>query len=214
LAEEPSASTSYYQPLLAELSRRLHQPTRIEIPFTRSHWETAEVAPRYSLARGWERQLDISRNGLFYGGTLTPATYGAWLADHGIGWVGLADATSDYSSVRERALIEAGLPYLRLRWHSAHWRLYEVTRPHPIVVPEGGASVRLTRLGDVSVGLDVRRPGAATVKEQWSPYWLAQGACVERAGEWTRVIARRSGPLELSMAFSPERIVDHGRRCD
>ena len=32
------------------------------------------MAPRFPLARGWERQLDIKYNHLFYGGALTPAT--------------------------------------------------------------------------------------------------------------------------------------------
>ena len=50
-------------------------PFRIEIPFTRFHWETYVVAPRYPLARGWERQLDIKDNPLFYSGPLTAATY-------------------------------------------------------------------------------------------------------------------------------------------
>jgi hypothetical protein len=209
-----STRTSYYQPLLAQLDRRVKQPTRIEIPFTRSHWEAAEVAPRYALARGWERQLDISRNGLFYGGVLNRQTYGAWLSEHGVGWVAVASAKPDWAGDRERALVEAGLPYLRLRWRSRDWRLYEVTLAHPIVVPERGVSIGVVRLGDSSVALDVRRPGAAVVKVQWSPYWRAPGACVERSGQWTRVIARRPGALRLAIEFAPERIFRHGRRCD
>ncbi len=31
---------------------------RVEVPLTRSHWEAALLAPRVSLARGWEKQLD------------------------------------------------------------------------------------------------------------------------------------------------------------
>jgi hypothetical protein len=34
------------------------------------------------------------------------------------------------------------------------------------------------------------------------------------AGEWTRVIAGRRGYLRLSTRFAPERILEHGRRCD
>jgi hypothetical protein len=210
---DASTHTSYYQPLLAELGRRVKQPTRIEIPFTQGHWETAEVAPRYSLARGWERQLDISRNPIFYGGALNRATYGAWLAERGVGWVALADATPDYSSHGERALVAAGLPYLALRWSSRHWRLYEVTAPHPIVLPERGAAMRIAHLGDTSVSLAVTRPGPAVLRVAWSPYWRAPGACVERDGEWTRVIPRRPGPLEMSIEFAPGRVFDHGPRC-
>jgi hypothetical protein len=47
-----------------------------------------------------------------------------------------------------------------------------------------------------------------------APYWFAAGGCVERAGDWTRVIARERGFMRLSTRFAPERIVEHGRRCD
>ena len=36
-------------------------------------------APRFPLARGWERQLDIADNPLFYGGALTGTRYERWL---------------------------------------------------------------------------------------------------------------------------------------
>ncbi|MEA2412547.1 MAG: hypothetical protein QOC77_3108 [Thermoleophilaceae bacterium] len=211
---DPSSRTSYYQPLLTQLDRRVKQPTRIEIPFTRGHWEAAEVAPRYALARGWERQLDLTRNGLFYGGALNARTYGAWLSEHGVGWVAVASAKPDWAGAGERALVEAGLPYLKLRWRSSDWRLYEVTLAHPLVVPERGAAIRPLRLGDSSVTLEVTRPGSALVRVQWSPYWRASGgACVERHGQWTRVLAKRPGRLRVAIDFSAARIVDHGRRC-
>jgi hypothetical protein len=57
------------------------------------------------------------------------------------------------------------------------------------------------------------RPGPAIVRVRWSPYWRAHGGCVERAGEWTRVIARRTGRVRLTTTFSPERVVLRGRRC-
>ena len=41
--------------LPARPRRRLE---RVEVPLTRSHWEAALLAPRVSLARGWEKQLD------------------------------------------------------------------------------------------------------------------------------------------------------------
>ena len=64
--EDPATEAAYYQPLLKELERRGESLERVEIPFTRSHWEAAEVAPHFPLARGWQRQLDIKRNPLFY----------------------------------------------------------------------------------------------------------------------------------------------------
>ena len=39
---------------------------RIEIPLTEHHFEAAYVARAVPLARGWERQLEIAANPLFY----------------------------------------------------------------------------------------------------------------------------------------------------
>jgi len=82
-----------------------------------------------------------------------------------------------------------------------------------MVVPRGNAAIFLDRSGPDNMNLRVRTPGAATVRVTWSPYWRAAGACVERAGDWTRVIARRPGAVGLRIAFSPERVVSQGRRC-
>jgi hypothetical protein len=214
--EDPATRAAYYKPLLDELDRRADsgdQIGRIEIPFTRSHWESAEVARRYPLARGWERQVDIPRNGIFYGGVLNKTTYGAWLAEHAVSYVAVSASKPDYSAVKERALIEAGLPYLRLVWRSRDWRLYAVTLPHAIVVPQGRADMHLLRLGNDDLTIDVRRPGTAAVKVQWSQYWKADGGCVSRDGEWTQLTTRRTGPIRMHIDFAPGRIVSRGTRC-
>ena len=66
---DPSTERSYYEPLDAlACARTAAQRDRIEIPYTFNHWETAYVAPDFSLARGWLRQLDRERNELFYDG--------------------------------------------------------------------------------------------------------------------------------------------------
>jgi hypothetical protein len=129
-------------------------------------------------------------------------------------YVALPSAKPDRSSYAERALIEKGLPYLRLRWKSDDWRVYKVVLPAPMVVPEDDARVKLEQLGSDEVLLDVRRPGAALVRVRWTPYWFAAAACVERAGDWTRVIAGERGFVRMSTRFAPERVVSHGRRCD
>ena len=101
-ANDPSMSVSYYEPLLAFLGRQSGPPFRVEIPFTKFHWEAYDVAPRFPLARGWERQLDIKYNHLFYGGALTPATYEAWLHKLAVRFVAVSDAQLDYSAPRRR----------------------------------------------------------------------------------------------------------------
>jgi hypothetical protein len=211
--EDPSTEASYYKPLNDFLDHAGGPPGRVEIPFTRSHWEAYEVGRHHAIARGWLRQADIDRNGIFYGGALDGLTYGAWLSEHGVRWVALPDAKPDYSSYDERALIEAGLPYLKPRWSSRHWRVYEVTLPNAMVVSHGPARFELTemRLDDLTVRAS--GPGEATVRMGWSQYWKPDHGCVERDGEWIRVIADRAGPINLSMHFAPGRIVSRGRRC-
>jgi hypothetical protein len=213
---EPSAKTSYYEPLLRFLADARPENGRVEIPFTRSHWDAAVVAPRFPLARGWERQLDAGRNSLFYEGILSDFTYANWLAEHAVSYVALPDVKPDESSFKERGLIERNPPYLRLVRRMPHWRVYEVTLPHPMVIadePETGATARLTRLRSDQVDLAVDRPGTFLLRVHWSPYWFAEGACVERADDWTRVIANRPGRVRITMRFSPERVLIRGRRC-
>jgi hypothetical protein len=210
---DPAAESDYFEPLRAYLST-LPDQRRIEIPFTSSRWENAEVAPLAPLARGWQRQLDTGRNPVFYRGDLNRLTYASWLAENAVRYVALPSAKPDRSSYAERALIEDGLPYLRLRWRSREWRVYEVLLPAPMVIPQGKANVVLEQFGSDELLLDVKRPGEALVRVRWSPYWFAAGGCVERAGQWTRVIADERGFMRLSTRFAPERIAEHGRRCD
>ncbi|MFL5909783.1 MAG: hypothetical protein ACJ768_04340 [Gaiellaceae bacterium] len=211
--EDPTAQASYYRPLVDFLKHAGGPPGRVEVVFTRSHWEAAEVAPYYPLARGWQRQLDLGRDGIFYGNDLNQVTYGMWLAEHAVRFVAVPDGKPDYSSYRERGLIETGLPYLRQVWRSRNWRVYAVTLPHAMAADEPGADIRAASMGNDSLTLAVRKPGSAIVRVRWTPYWRAPGGCVERAGDWTRVIAKRSGTLRMAIDFSPVRIFEHGRRC-
>src|SRR4029079_12598752 len=57
---DPSSEAAYYSGVLGQLAAR--SPQRVEIPFTKRHWEAALVAPHVQLARGWERQVDIGVN--------------------------------------------------------------------------------------------------------------------------------------------------------
>ena len=211
--EDPAAKSDYFAPL-RDFLFRLPDQRRIEIPFTRTHWESAEIAPIAPLARGWLRQLDTGRNPIFYKGPLNRLTYASWLAENAVRYVALPSAKPDPSSYGERALIEGGLPYLKLRWRSEDWRVYEVILPAPFVIPRGNANMTLEQLGTDRVLLRVIRPGEALVRVRWTTYWLAHGGCVESSGGWTRVTAFKQGFLELTTRFSPERIFERGRRCD
>jgi hypothetical protein len=169
------------------------------------------VARDFPLARGWERQLDIADNPLFYSGHLTAATYDRWLHDNAIRFVAAPDAPLDYSAQGEKALIDSGLPYLHLVQRTAHWRVYAVARPTPIA--SGVAT--LTRLGPDWLTLRARRPGTVHLRVRFTPYWeLSRGSgCVAPEGRWTRLTLRRAGPVRLATSFSLARIGATSPRC-
>jgi hypothetical protein len=210
---DESTKASYYAPLLDFLEREGREPGRIEIPFTRAHFEAYEVARQWPIARGWQRQLDIERNKLFYGGVLNDLTYATWLSENGVRYVALPDAPLDSSARKEAELIEAEPSYLRQRWASEHWKVYEVMIPHPLLIADDDADIRLTSLRSDEFTLDVREPGEALVRAAWTRYWEPRSGCVEREGHWTRVTAVQPGPLRVTVKITPERLVDSGRNC-
>ncbi|MBS1871114.1 MAG: hypothetical protein JSS99_15800 [Actinobacteria bacterium] len=212
---DPSVHAAYYAPLLAELRARGADGGargRLEIPFTRAHWEARWVAPHVPLARGWERQLDREGNPLFYASApLTPARYRAWLDRMAVAWVALPDSRLDYSARDEARLVAGGLPYLREVWRGAHWRLYAVTDPAPLADPP--ARVLATDTDTLTVA--VPRPGTIRLRVRWTPYWaVAHGdACVAPAGDWTRLRVRAPGTVRLTTRFALGRIGSKAARC-
>jgi hypothetical protein len=211
--DDQSRYRAYFRPLVDFLEDNAQPPGRVEVVFTDSHWESADVAIHVPIARGWERQLDVGRNALFYNGTLNARTYRQWLAENAVRWVALPDAKLDYSAQQEARLVSGGLPYLKLRWTAPHWRVYEVTSPHALVVPEGPARMTALSMSAEQVRLSVTRTGSALVRVRWTPYWVASGACVEPADGWTRITANRTGTIRLRIDFSPARVFARGRRC-
>ena len=213
-----AASRSYYAPLLAEL-RSLGvgygaRPARIEVVPTRIHSEAVWVAERVMLARGWERQLDVQRDGLFYDSarTLSATRYRAWLGAQAVSYVALPDAALDYSGRAEARLVRSRPPYLREVWSSRHWRLFAVVGAGALAQPPG----ELVRLDSDSFTLRASRAGAFTVRVRFTPYWaLTSGrGCVARAaGGWTSVRARAGGELHVAIEFSLARVFAHGARC-
>ena len=211
---DPSIEAAYYRPLLTFLDGHgSGDPTRIEIPFTANHWESAHVAPHYALARGWERQLDKKYNALFYADRLDPAAYRRWLDANAVRYVALSDARLDGSAKQEDALVRSGrLSWLRPVWSSAHWRVYAVDRPAALA--DGAATV--TRLGADSVDLVAARTGKTHLRVHFSPYWavVRGNACVASdSGGWTQLDVRTPGALRIATEFSPWRIVSRGPRC-
>jgi hypothetical protein len=217
-ASDPSAQHAYYVPLLDHLrligALDTGRPTRIEVVPPLVHWDARWVAQDVSIARGWERQVDLADDSLFYDARrLTAARYHAWLRDEAISYVALPDAPLDSSARGEAELLRDGPPpYLREVWHSAHWRLFAVLGAQPLAT----RPAVVTSLGTDAFTLRTSRPGTFTVRVRFTPYWaLERGTgCVERsAGGWTEVRTAAPGSVHVGIVFSIARIFDHGPRC-
>ena len=214
-ATDPSSELAFYQPLLDFLEPRADAATRVEIPFTRMHWESVHVARRYPLARGWQAQLDGKYNPLFrQGRRLTSERYRHWLNVNGVRYVALPEVPLDPAAEQEAKLIEQGLPFLKLVYSDRQWRVFEVRDARGLTRTGSGAHVR--RIGPTSFTLAARRAGPVLVRVRFTPYWRVTSgdACVERApDDWTLVRARRPGTIRVAAKFDPVRIVDHGPAC-
>lgn len=213
-AGDPSLHRGYYTPLVSFLDRATHRggPMRIEIPLTRDHWETVWVARRLELARGWERQLDVRYNGLFYAQRLTAARYRAWLIDNAVSYVALPDVPLDDAALAEARLIRRGAPFLRPAWRSRDWRVFAVAGAQPLLEGPG----RLVRLDPQGFTLEAPRPGDFTIRLRYTPYWSVTddaGCTLPAPGGWTRVHAFRPGRVTVGVQFRLTLIGASGTQC-
>ncbi|HXB65494.1 MAG TPA: hypothetical protein VNV42_11530 [Solirubrobacteraceae bacterium] len=216
VAGNPSTAAAYYAPVaryVAGVEARTGQPVRVEVPFTRSHWEAAWLAPKVMLARGWEKQLDERYDGVLLAKHLTAAAYRRWLDAEAIAYVALPDAPLDPSSAAEGRLIAAGLPYLRLVLHTRHWRIYAVRDPTPLARGPGA----LTGVGHDWFAIRARTAGRFVVRLRYTRYFtvVVGAGCVARGpGGFTEVSAARPGTLRVQARFSLARALGlAGRSC-
>ncbi|MEV4810875.1 hypothetical protein [Micromonospora avicenniae] len=197
------AYRAFHQPLLDELGRRA-PVGRVEVVPLRDHWESAYVAEAVPLARGWERQVDVERNALFYGPGPDAAGYGDWLRRNAVSFVAVApDAAPDRYAQAEAALVLAGQPYLREVARPGRWRLYEVIEPAPLV------SAPATLVGSTPAGVrfTVDAAGDVLLRVRWSR-WLSldagEGCLASGPDGWTTVRARTPGAYGVTSSLSPE----------
>lgn len=187
--------------LLAELRRRHADLARVEAVPMRNHWESWGLAGTVNLARGWNRQMDVERHPLFYDGSLTAASYHAWLRRWAVGHVVLPAGATDVAGTAEAAVIRGGPGWLKEVWHDRDWRLYRVTDALPLATSP--ASVQ--HADAARVVLTVRTAGPVTLRIPWSP-WLAvhgsAGACLARDGDWTRLEAPAPGVHRIHAPYT------------
>lgn len=192
LADAPAAGwNAYAKPLVGELHRLDADRGRVEVVSAQTHFEAAGLSPYVNLARGWNRQVDVERNPLFYKGTLTPAAYHGWLRRWAVGYVVLPKAPPDNAAVAEAKLVAEGQPWLRPVWRDPHWSVYRVSDPLPLAA----APSQVVQAGASVLSVRVPQAGPIMVRVAWSP-WLEvlsdTGGCLEQDGQWT--LLRADGP--------------------
>ena len=189
---DPAREAAFPQPLIDFLATDAAPGDRVEIPLTKNHWEATHVAKRRAIARGWERQLDLRINGLFYDDPpLTAKRYEEWLRTERIRWVAVPARTPlDFSAEREADLIAARPPFLRLRRRTRDWTIYETA---------GVPASPITASTPSSLTVDRR----AILGLRFTRYWRIAGGrgCVRRTRDGrvevtgpVRLEARVTGP--------------------
>lgn len=174
--------------------------TRVEVVPARNHREATALAPHVNLARGWNRQLDMERGRLFYDGTFSADTYRAWLDRWAVGFVVLPLGKPDGYAEEEARLVREDRPdWLEPVWRDAHWRVYRVRGAVPLV----SAPATVVRTTSAEVDPRVPRSGSVTVRVAYSPWLRADGGCLTRDGEFTRLTVTEPGAYRISSEYGP-----------
>ncbi len=196
---QPSTHRAYYTPLVTWLDSAGAAAGRVEVVPTEYHWEATYVAPTIALARGWERQLDVGNDQLFYmPGALNAGSYLAWLRNNGVRYVALPDAPLDYAARAEGSLVRAGVPGLQPLWHDAHWEVFGVDGSSGIV--DGPA--RLISVNGGQVDLQATAPGTVLVRVRYSKDWhltAGIGCVAPAANNWTAVSVPGAEEVHLQL---------------
>jgi hypothetical protein len=206
---DPSTHAAYFEPLLGFLDAHRQPLGRVEVVPTRLHWEADYVAPRFPLARGWERQLDTANNALFYTpGALTAASYYGWLVDNGVRYVAVGDTPLDFAGQSEARLVASGVPGLGAPQRVGRWQVYAVDGSSGLVQGPGV----VTYLNGDQVGLRLSESGAVVVRVRYDARWAVvdDTACLAPTpGGWTQVVTPKAGDVRLQLGL----LGDSDGRC-
>ncbi|RZU48451.1 hypothetical protein EV385_0166 [Krasilnikovia cinnamomea] len=203
-AGDPMASPGRYESLIAQV-RRFAPVGRIEVVPTRAYWESARLAGEVPLARGWLRQADIARNGLFFEPRLTSEGYRRWLQGKGVSLVAISEGPHGSFGMQEARLVRQRPPYLRQVWHGDGWTLFRVDGPPAVV--EGATLLSST---DAELAVFAPTRGDVLVRIAWSRWLSVRGpsACLTPGADgWSTLRVREPGTYALTGSFSP------GPRC-
>jgi hypothetical protein len=212
-ADSPSASESYYTPLLAQLHDRMNTDAsigqRVEVVEPQTKGAARYVGESMPVARGWERQADVTDNPIFYqDNALDASSYRQWLDELAVAYVAVPNAKLDFASVDEAKLIAGGLSYLRPVWDNADWTLYRVLNSAPLarnaqVISVDGNQLRLWVDHRGLVPIQVRWSDHLAVLDGSQPVsaGIRAAGCLSQSGQWTVLHARRMGAYVLTSDF-------------
>lgn len=206
---DPSQNAAFFTPLVGYLHGQDAMLSRVEILPTEDHWESLwAAADNLQLARGWERQVDIADNAIFYNpSALTAGSYANWLFANGVSWVALPNLNLDYSAQAEATLVKGGLPYLKPAWHNSSWQVWKFVGSPGLVSGPG----RLLDIGPKGFDVQVTGAGSVLVRLRYTRYWTpAMGhACITASPDgWTNLIVSAPGRLQIT-----SRLIGGGDGC-
>jgi hypothetical protein len=201
VATSPMSTVSYYAPLAAELDRIPALTTyRLEAVPDGTHTAAYALLGHAMLARGYLTQADNALNPVLWSRTkLNALTYRIWLDNNAVGYVAIG-RTALNSSPEYNLVSRGRLPYLTQVWSNAHWTLYRVQSPTPIVGPP--AFIRDADQSNMTIDIPVA--GRLPVRVRWSKFLTvdapshASGATVTDDGSgWTILTAPVPGQYVL-----------------
>ena len=211
---DPSDERSYYNPVRDFVRDAANgRPVRVEVVPVTDHWESAYLPPKLQLARGWERQLDVKLNPLFYEDRLTAQDYRRWLDYNAIRFIAVNDGPKDFAAETEEELLRQRPPdYLRLVYSDRAWNIFEVEDPTPL--SQGAGTVE--KIDTEGFTVDSEFAGTTLVRVHWTPYWTVAGGsgCVTEAPDgFTIVSTREPGRVRVATDYRPWKALGDGPNC-
>jgi hypothetical protein len=202
-----TAQAKTWPAAISYLKRNLKPSYRVEAVDTATHSAAVYLADaRIPLARGWYRQDDFPQNEVLYDHP-GPKAYLRWLHGLGVRYVVLANATPDYSSQGEAALVRSGRLGLRRVFHTRELSIFQV--PHARSIITGPGSPALTSLTQSRIGAVVHRGGTYRIAVRWSPYWHASLGCLSQGKDkMIRLTTRHAHFVRLTFQVDAVRALD------
>lgn len=211
---DPSDERAYYDPVRDFVREAADgRPVRVEVVPVTDHWESAYLPPKIQLARGWERQLDVKLNPLFYEDRLTAHAYREWLDDMAVSYVAINEGPKDFAGKTEEDLLRNRPPdYLQLVYRDRDWEIFEVLDPTPL--SQGAGTVE--KIDTEGFTVENEFAGTTLVRVHWTPYWTVAGGsgCVmEAPSGYTTVLTREPGRVRVATNYRPWKALGDGPNC-